>query len=85
MAARLPAPPAGQTYYVWLTQAGEPRLVGELGLNQGFGALIFDADRAGPVYEVRQLCRLYSAILTGWRLDPCRAKHYRSESWRAGA
>jgi len=55
MAARLPAPPAGQTYYVWLTQAGQPQLVGELGLNQGFGALVFDADRTGPVYAAAQV------------------------------
>ena len=52
MAARLPAPPAGQTYYVWLSQAGQPQLVGELGLNQGFGALVFDADLNGGNHRI---------------------------------
>jgi anti-sigma factor RsiW len=55
MAARLPQPPAGQVYQVWLTRDGQMQLVGELALNQGFGVLVFDADRPGPVYEAAQI------------------------------
>jgi len=55
MAAWLPQPPAGQAYQVWLTREGQTQLVGELALNQGFGVLVFDADRPGPVYEAAQI------------------------------
>jgi anti-sigma factor RsiW len=55
MAARLPQPPAGQVYQVWLTRDGQMQLVGELALNQGFGVLVFDADRPGPVYQAAQV------------------------------
>jgi anti-sigma factor RsiW len=55
MAARLPQPPAGQVYQVWLTRDGQTQLVGELALNQGFGVLVFDADRPGPAYEAAQV------------------------------
>jgi anti-sigma factor RsiW len=51
MAGRLPAPPTGQAYHVWLTSGSTTRLAGELALNEGFGALIFDAGQAGPVYD----------------------------------
>jgi hypothetical protein len=55
MAGRLPDPPAGQAYQVWLTRAGTAQLAGELELNAGFGALIFDADQTGPVYDSAQV------------------------------
>lgn len=52
MAARLPAPPEGMRYHLWLTEQGETALAGVLMLNdQGFGLLTFDADSDGPVYE----------------------------------
>ncbi len=56
MAARLPQPPAGQAYHLWLTGEGRTQLAGVLKLNdQGFGLLILEADHNGPVYESAQL------------------------------
>lgn len=52
MAARLPQPPPGQTYHLWLTSEGQTRLAGEMAINdEGFGLLVFEAHRDGPVYE----------------------------------
>ena len=56
LAARLPQPPAGQAYHLWLTSQGQTYLGGVLAVNaQGFGLLVFDADHDGPVYEAAQL------------------------------
>jgi anti-sigma factor RsiW len=56
MAARLPIPPPGQTYHLWLTSEGHTFLAGVLPVNdQGFGLLTFDADHDGPVYEAARL------------------------------
>ena len=56
MAARLPPPPPEQAYHLWLTREGRQQLVGTLRVNeQGFGLLVFDADRNGPVYEAARL------------------------------
>lgn len=56
MAARLPQPAAGQAYHLWLASEGQTQLAGVLKLNsQGFGLLLFDAGRNGPVYEAAQL------------------------------
>jgi anti-sigma factor RsiW len=56
MAARLPIPPQGQTYHLWLTSEGRTFLAGVLPVNdQGFGLLTFDADHDGPVYEAARL------------------------------
>jgi anti-sigma factor RsiW len=56
MAARLPIPPEGQTYHLWLTSEGRTFLAGVLPVNdQGFGLLTFDADHGGPVYEAARL------------------------------
>jgi anti-sigma factor RsiW len=55
MAGRLPDPPAGQSYQVWLTRAGTAQLAGELALNAGFGALVFDAGQNGPAYDSAQV------------------------------
>jgi hypothetical protein len=56
MAARLPQPPSGQAYHLWLTRDGTPKLVGAIKINeQGFGALVFDEDTDGPVYELAQI------------------------------
>jgi hypothetical protein len=52
MAARLPAPPDGMAYHLWLTRDGTTSLAGVLNTNeQGFGMLVFDAPVDGPVYE----------------------------------
>jgi hypothetical protein len=53
MAARLPQPPPGQAYHLWVTPSqGQTELAGVLKINeQGFGLLIFDADHDGPVYD----------------------------------
>lgn len=57
MAARLPQPPPGHAYHLWLTSQGQTQLAGVLAVNEGgFGLLVFDADRNGPVYD--------SALLT---------------------
>ena len=56
MAARLPPPPEGQRYHLWLTDDGRTFLAGVLPVNdQGFGLLTFDADHDGPVYESARL------------------------------
>jgi anti-sigma factor RsiW len=56
MAARLPIPPEGQTYHLWLTSEGRTFLAGVLPVNdQGFGLLTFDADHDGPSYEAARL------------------------------
>lgn len=52
MAARLPQPLPGQVYHLWVIDRSKPVLAGTLKLNdQGFGMLVFRADRNGPVYE----------------------------------
>jgi Putative zinc-finger len=56
MAGRLPLPPAGQAYHLWVTEQGETYLAGVMKVNdKGFGLLVFTADQAGPVYEAAQL------------------------------
>jgi anti-sigma factor RsiW len=56
MAAKLTPPPPGQAYHVWLTQQGRTSLAGVLTVNdQGFGLLVFDAGRNGPVYDAARL------------------------------
>lgn len=56
LAARLPQPPPGRAYHVWLTRAGETRLVGVLRVNEeGFGLLVFDAGRKGPRYSAARI------------------------------
>jgi anti-sigma factor RsiW len=55
MAGRLSDPPTGESYQVWLTRAGTAQLAGELALNAGFGALVFDAGQTGPVYDSAQV------------------------------
>ncbi len=56
MAARLPQPPDGSAYHVWLWDDGRSRLAGVLNLNEdGFGMLVFDAPVDGPSYEKAEL------------------------------
>jgi anti-sigma-K factor RskA len=56
MAARLPPPPEGQSYHLWLTKDGKTEPAGVLMLNdQGFGLVTFDADENGPVYDAALL------------------------------
>jgi hypothetical protein len=56
MAGRLPVPPEGQAYHLWVTQDRKTYLAGMMKVNdKGFGLLIFTADRLGPVYEAAQL------------------------------
>lgn len=56
MAGRLPVPPAGQAYHLWVTQEGQTHLAGIMKVNEkGFGLLVFTADQPGPVYEAAQL------------------------------
>ena len=52
MVGRVPPPPPGQAYYLWLLLDGQTRLAGPVGINaDGFGQLVFDADRNGPLYQ----------------------------------
>ena len=52
MAARLPQPFPGQVYHLWVIDQGKPVLAGTLRLNdQGFGILVFKADRNGSAYD----------------------------------
>lgn len=56
MAARLPSPPQGQAYRLWLTEGGRSESVGTLALDdKGFGLLVFDADQADPPYDRAEL------------------------------
>lgn len=56
MTGRLPAPPAGLAYHLWVTRGGESRLAGIININEkGFGLLVFSADRPGPLYESAQV------------------------------
>ncbi len=51
MAARLPQPPAGQAYHLWLTDNDEVKLAGIMKINQeGFALLIYEADHTDPNY-----------------------------------
>lgn len=77
MAARLPEPPENRVYQVWLTQAGQAQLAGELTFHNGFGILVFDAPQAGPVYEAAQLVAqprssttLTSTPIIQWQAQP---------------
>ena len=50
--ARMPAPPPGQAYHLWLRLGGQTCLCGVLESNAGgFSQLVFQADRHGPAYE----------------------------------
>jgi anti-sigma-K factor RskA len=53
MAGRLPAPPPAESYHLWLTlEGGETVLAGILVPNRdGFGALVYEADRNDPQLE----------------------------------
>jgi hypothetical protein len=53
--ARLPAPPEGRAYHLWLTSAGRPRLAGVLTIRNGFGLLVVRGDRPGPTFERAEL------------------------------
>jgi Anti-sigma-K factor rskA/Putative zinc-finger len=56
MAARLPQPRGDRAYHLWLTSAGGTRLAGVLAVDSsGFGLILFEADRAGPVYAEARL------------------------------
>jgi anti-sigma factor RsiW len=77
MAGRLPPPPTGQAYRVWLTSGSTTRLAGQLALNAGFGALILDAGQAGPVYDSAQVVLQSSGstspagtIVLQWQASP---------------
>jgi hypothetical protein len=56
MAARLPRPPEDRAYHLWLTSEGRTRLGGVIAVDSsGFGLILFDADRPGPVYDEASL------------------------------
>ena len=56
MAGRLPVPPSGQAYHLWVSEQGETYLAGVMKVNdKGFGLLVFTADQPGPIYEAAQL------------------------------
>lgn len=51
MAARLPQPPPGQAYHLWLVRGEETQLAGMLKINQdGFALVIYEADQNDPTY-----------------------------------
>jgi hypothetical protein len=55
MSARLPGPPEGRAYHLWLTSGGRTRLAGVLALRDGFGFLVVKGDRPGPAFERAEL------------------------------
>lgn len=55
-AARLPQPPPGQVYHLWLHSGSKTVLAGVLQLNtEGFGWLIFKAEAEVPPFEAARL------------------------------
>jgi len=56
MTGRLPAPPAGQVYNLWLFSEGRSVLAGTIMPDDaGFDSLLFQANDDGPLYESAQL------------------------------
>jgi hypothetical protein len=56
MTGRMPTPPPGQAYHLWVRLDGQTRLAGVLDINtDGFAQLVFQADRNGPAYESASL------------------------------
>jgi hypothetical protein len=56
MAGRLPVPPAGQAYHLWVTEDEQTYLAGIMKVNEkGFGLLVFTANQPGPVYQAAHL------------------------------
>lgn len=52
MAARLPQPPPGQAYHLWLVQGEATELAGMMKINQeGFALVIYEADQHDPSYD----------------------------------
>lgn len=52
MAARLPQPPPGQAYHLWLTQGEQTELAGMMKINQdGFALVIYQAAENDPLYD----------------------------------
>lgn len=51
MAARLPQPPPGQAYHLWLAQGDQTELAGMMKINQeGFALVIYEAVQNDPIY-----------------------------------
>jgi hypothetical protein len=72
MVNRLPRAPAGSAYTLWVEEGGVMREAGTIALdNEGFGYVVFRAERLGPAYtraEVRlgeRLLLVYQASPTG--------------------
>jgi hypothetical protein len=56
LVGRLPAPPEGQAYQVWLGAQGRLDLAGAIKVDgDGFGLLVFDTGRQGPVFDSAQV------------------------------
>jgi hypothetical protein len=56
MAARLPQPPADQSYHLWITRNNQTQLAGVMSVNNvGFGLLVLKFEENGPVYDAVQL------------------------------
>lgn len=52
MAARLPQPPSGEAYHLWLLRSDAPELAGVMRINEyGFALVIHQADAPDPQYE----------------------------------
>jgi hypothetical protein len=52
MVGNLPPPPAGQAYHLWLTlDSGETVLAGTFTVDEGFGSVVYQAGRNGPVFQ----------------------------------
>ena len=55
---RMPQPPAGQRYRLWLMERGKEIDAGVVSVDGlGFGLVVFEAARAGPLYEVVEVRR----------------------------
>ncbi|MFZ4657139.1 MAG: anti-sigma factor domain-containing protein [Caldilineaceae bacterium] len=52
MATRLPQPPPGQAYHLWLVRGDQTELAGMMKINQeGFALVIYEADQHDPIYD----------------------------------
>jgi hypothetical protein len=72
--ARLPQATEGRAYHLWVTRDGRTRLAGVLTVRDGFGLVVFRADRPGPSFDAAELRlqkrgsgRLTGELVLAWR------------------
>ncbi len=85
MAARLPQPPPGQAYHLWLVRGDQTELAGMMKINQeGFALVIYEADQHDPVYDRAYVTLQPQGSTTpeGAPSSPGKPKNTPATSWR---